>query len=180
MINTTETTPIATIAHWVWRYRSELTPITVAIVTALAAILLHHTHPRTWPWLAFATASAEAILVAPLPAWARKAWTILERPAERIYLAVATATVGGWLTAATDIGPRTSPMPALGVAFTVVCGIPWWISRRRRAKVRVERQLESWPDIADAVGLVGSQAMSALMDVWGWRARIRLARPDHP
>ena len=68
---------IATIAHWIWRYRSEFTPITVAIVTALAAILLHYTHPRTWPWPAFATASAEAILVAPLPAWARKAWTIL-------------------------------------------------------------------------------------------------------
>jgi S-DNA-T family DNA segregation ATPase FtsK/SpoIIIE len=36
--------------------------------------------------------------------------------------------------------------------------------------------LESWPEIAGAVGLAGSQVMSALVDVWGWRARLRLAR----
>lgn len=45
-----------------------------------------------------------------------------------------------------------------------------------RARVRVERKLEAWPDIARAVGLAGSQVMSAVVDVWGWRARIRLAR----
>jgi hypothetical protein len=53
---------------------------------------------------------------------------------------------------------------------------PWWISRRRRSKVRVERQLEAWPDIAHSVGLAGSQIMSAIVDVWGWHARLRLAR----
>jgi hypothetical protein len=36
--------------------------------------------------------------------------------------------------------------------------------------------LESWPEIAKATGLPGSQIMSALVDVWGWRARLRLAR----
>ena len=36
--------------------------------------------------------------------------------------------------------------------------------------------LESWPEIASATGLPGSQIMSALVDVWGWRARLRLAR----
>ena len=67
-------------------------------------------------------------------------------------------------------------MPVVAVALTVACGIPWWTSRRRRAKVRVDRMLESWPEIAHAVGLAGSQIMSALVDVWGWRARLRLAR----
>ena len=54
--------------------------------------------------------------------------------------------------------------------------VPWWAHRRRRAKVRVERKLEAWPEIAKAVGLPGSQVMSAVVDVWGWRSRIRLAR----
>ena len=40
----------------------------------------------------------------------------------------------------------------------------------------MERKLEAWPDIAKAVGLTGSQVMSAVVDVWGWRARLRLAR----
>jgi hypothetical protein len=42
---------------------------------------------------------------------------------------------------------------------------------RRRARVRVERKLEAWSEIAQAVGLAGSRVMSALVDVWGWRAR---------
>jgi hypothetical protein len=164
------------IAHWTWRYRSELAPFAAAIATALTALILHNEHPTSWPWLIVATAAMLAILAAPLPQWARKTWGVLERPAERVYVAVVIAALGGWLTAATAIGPRTSPMPALGLAFTVACGIPWWISRRRRSKVRIERKLESWPDVAHTIGLAGSQVMSALVDVWGWRARIRLAR----
>ena len=67
-------------------------------------------------------------------------------------------------------------MPALGVIVALLCAVPWWASRRRRAKVRLERILESWPEIARAVGLAGSQVMSAMVDLWGWRARFRLAR----
>jgi len=83
---------------------------------------------------------------------------------------------GGWLTAAIFIGPATAPMPVLGGILTLVTAIPWWASGRRRAKVRLDRKLESWPEVAKAVGLAGSQVMSALADIWGWRARFRLAR----
>ena len=55
-------------------------------------------------------------------------------------------------------------------------GVPWWAHRRRRAKVRVERLLAAWPEIAQAVGLAGSRVMSAVVDVWGWRAQFGLAR----
>jgi hypothetical protein len=72
--------------------------------------------------------------------------------------------------------PATPPLPALVISLTLACAVPWWASRRRRAKVRLERTLESWPEIARAVGLAGSQVMSAMVDLWGWRARFRLAR----
>ena len=58
----------------------------------------------------------------------------------------------------------------------LILSVPWWAHRRRRAKVRIERKLQAWPDIAKAIGLAGSQVMSATVDVWGWRARFRLAR----
>ena len=40
-------------------------------------------------------------------------------------------------------------------------------------------QLAAWPEIAQAVGLAGSRVMSAVVDVWGWRARFAPGpRPD--
>jgi S-DNA-T family DNA segregation ATPase FtsK/SpoIIIE len=159
-----------------WRYRSELVPPAVALLTALTAIAIHHSSPHSWPWFAVATTAVITVLAVPPPTWARRAWAFLDRPPERAYAAMASLTTGGWLTAAIAIGPATPPMPVLGAVLAVVTAIPWWASNRRRAKVRVERKLEDWPEVARAVGLAGSQVMSALVDVWGWRARFRLAR----
>jgi hypothetical protein len=41
-----------------------------------------------------------------------------------------------------------SPLPVVAVILAVVNAVPWWASGRRRAKVRVERKLESWPEVA--------------------------------
>jgi FtsK/SpoIIIE family len=170
-----ETAAVA-IGRAVWRYRSELTPITVALLIVAAAAILHRSHPEWWPWLAVGTATSTAIEAAPLPRWLRKAWSVMDRPAERIYASAVTVLAGGWLTLATALGPATPPIPLIGAILTLLCAIPWWVSRRRRAKVRVERKLEAWPEIAHAIGLAGSQVMSATVDLWGWHARLRLAR----
>ncbi|WP_245908174.1 FtsK/SpoIIIE domain-containing protein [Pseudosporangium ferrugineum] len=53
-------------------------------------------------------------------------------------------------------------------------GVPWWAHRRRRARVRVDRVIHAWPDLAEAVGLNGSRLMSAVVDTWGWRALMKL------
>jgi biotin operon repressor len=164
------------IARTVWRYRSELAPIAFAALIVAAAVILHRTHPGWWPWWALATVTTTTILAVPMPAWLRKAWPVVDRPAERIYAGAVTMTAGGWLTAATVVGPAVPPMPVLEAGLTVICAVPWWASRRRRAKVRLDRKLESWPEIANAIGLAGSQVMSAMVDLWGWRARFRLAR----
>jgi hypothetical protein len=164
------------IARFIWRYRSELIPLALGALTLLAALGLHKSDPGIWSWLALATLTTTTALVWPPPTWARKAWPMLDRPPERIYTAAATLITGGWLTTAIVLGPLAAPMPILAAVFTALAGLPWWVSRRRRAKVRVDRKLESWPDIAAAVGLAGSQVMSALVDIWGWRARLRLAR----
>ncbi len=170
-----ETAAVA-IGRTVWRYRSELAPIAVAALIVTAAVMLHHAHPRSWPWWAVAKVMTTTILAVPVPAWLQKAWPVVDRAAERVYAGAVTAITGGWLTAAIALGSATPPMPAVAVGLTLICGLPWWASRRRRAKIRVERMLESWPEIAHAVGLAGSQVMSATVDLWGWRARFRLAR----
>jgi hypothetical protein len=158
------------VARWLWRYRSELAPLTLTVTVALSALVLHAWHAASWP----------LVLGATVPATAGVA-TFGRRPAlaklgERIYAASVTGVAGGWLAAAIAAGPTRPPLVPILLIGAAMLAVPWWVHRRRRARVRVERTLAAWPDIAKAVGLPGSRVMSAVVDVWGWRARFGLAR----
>ena len=153
-----------------WRYRSELAPLGLASVILSAASWMHATHPHWWGFLLGITAVA-ALLLATIGTKIK-----LRVLLERLYAATVTLAIGAWTAAATALSPIVSPLPQVLVVGTLTLSVPWWANRRRRARVRVDRTLEAWPDIARAVGLVGSQVMSAAVDVWGWRARFRLAR----
>ncbi|WP_173078254.1 FtsK/SpoIIIE domain-containing protein [Phytohabitans rumicis] len=117
-----------------------------------------------------------AILAAFPRRWRRVGWPWLGRAAERAYIAVCVLLGGGWLAVATVAGPTAKPLPVLALVGVLICAVPWWAHRRRRAKVRIERILDGWPIVADAAGLTGSRVVSALGDEWGWRARIALPR----
>jgi hypothetical protein len=163
-------TPAALIARVAWRYRSELAPLCLASLALLTGWAVHGTH-RAWWWavLVIATVAASALAVF----GARIGLAALT---ERLYAAVVVAASGGWLAAAVAVGPMHRPLPQILAIGGLVLSVPWWAHRRRRAKVRVERKLSAWPEVARAVGLAGSQVMSAVVDMWGWRARFRLAR----
>jgi DNA segregation ATPase FtsK/SpoIIIE, S-DNA-T family len=160
---------LAALARYVYRYRSELTPPALASALALTGTVLHSHFPHTAPFITVLTAAVAAGLSRPEIA------PDLRR-IERGYTITVTIAAGLWLTFATAHGPGAAPLPALLIAGTIAGGLPWWAHRRRRAKVRVERTLNAWPDIAEAVGLPGSRVMSAVVDLWGWRARIGLRR----
>jgi hypothetical protein len=158
------------LARFAWRYRSELAPLGIAVMTLLAGCWTHAALAKWWAVI-LAGSSVAAWLVVFVGARFG-----LAPIAERVYAATATFLAGGWLTMATVLGPFTPPLPRVLGIGTVALAVPWWAHRRRRAKVRVERKLAAWPDIARAIGLAGSEVMSATVDVWGWRARFRLAR----
>jgi FtsK/SpoIIIE family len=158
------------LARFVWRYRSELTPLGIAAMTLVTACWTHATLAK-WGALVLIGSTVAGGLIAIFGSRFG-----LAPIAERAYAATATVTAGGWLALATVLGPFTSPLPRVLGIGTMVLGVPWWAHRRRRAKVRVERKLAAWPDVARAIGLIGSEVMSATVDVWGWRARFRLAR----
>src|ERR1022692_2061262 len=161
---------IILMARWLWRYRSELAPLYLATLTALAAWVLHAAHPHWWAGILAATMAGTTVLVI----FGRRLG--LSTQAERWYAALVTIGDGGWFAAAAAVGPWREPLPRLLVAGGLVLAVPWWAHRRRRAKVRVECKLDAWREVAQAVGLAGSQVMSAVVDLWGWRARLRLAR----
>jgi len=158
------------VLRWAWHYRSELAPVYALAAMVGAGWWLHAALAQWW----------ECILAGfTVAAWALFTFGArigLVALAERFYAATMTLTAGGWLAMAAIIGPFASPLPQALAIGGAILSVPWWAHRRRRAKVRVERKLQAWPDIAKAIGLAGSEVMSATVDLWGWRARFRLAR----
>jgi S-DNA-T family DNA segregation ATPase FtsK/SpoIIIE len=169
MLVADEPSAILALGRLLYRYRSELAPITTAVTLYIGAAMLHVKHPHAWPWILAATGATAVLTVAGGIPWN------VDRSDERLYAATVTAAAGGWLAAATVHGPWHDPLPTLLFAATVTLAVPWWTHRRRRARVRVDRVIRAWPDIAESIGLAGSRVMSAVVDVWGWRARVSLA-----
>lgn len=159
---------VAAVGRMLFRYRSELAPLTAAIGVGLAGLVLHRTEPHGWPWIALLTAGTA------LAAGLRGFPWGLDRLEERVYAATVTAAAGSWLTLATAHGPGRAPLPAILLLATVSLAVPWWTHRRRRARVKVDRVIHAWPDIAESIGLTGSRIMTAVVDTWGWRARVKL------
>jgi hypothetical protein len=164
-------TPLGVIlARWAWHYRSEFAPLYLALAVGVVGWWTHAAYPHRW---AIAITLAVALAAAFVGLGARIGLAVL---AERLYAATTVLAAGGWIAAAEALGPFTPPLPiTLGISAAVLA-VPWWTHRRRRARVRVERKLAAWPDIANAIGLAGSEVMSATVDLWGWRARLRLGR----
>ena len=158
------------VLRWAWRYRSELAPAYLAAGALGAGWWLHEARPHWWQFVL----SLAAVVTWALACFGGRIG--LAALVERLYASTITLAAGGWIATATAIGPFASPLPQILIIGGLALSVPWWAHRRRRARVRVERKLEAWPEIAKAIGLAGSQVMSAMVDVWGWRARLRLAR----
>jgi hypothetical protein len=160
----------AILTRLAWRYRSELAPAFTASAVLGAGWWLHLTHPHLWPYplgISDAAAFAVAVLGARIG---------LGPLAERIYAGGVILVAGAWVAVAAILGPFSPPLPQILGIGAAALAIPWWAHRRRRAKARVQRTLAAWPDISKAIGLPGSKVMSADVGLWGWRARVRLAR----
>lgn len=118
-----------------WRYRSELAPLYLAATVLGVSWSLHTAYRHSWALVLGATVVGSAVLAA---FGARLGLPTLT---ERLYAAMATLTVGGWITAATIRGPFASLLPQAMAIGGLALSVPWWAHRRRRAKVRVERKL---------------------------------------
>jgi hypothetical protein len=157
------------LARLAWRYRSEIAPAVTAGTVLAAGWWLHAAHPAWWP---FPLVASDLAALALLMLGARIRQTPL---AERVYAASAALAVGGWLAIAMLIGPLTSPMLPVLLFGALSFAVPWWASRRRRARARVQRAFAAWPDIARAIGIPGAKLQSVRVDLWGWRAQVKLA-----
>jgi S-DNA-T family DNA segregation ATPase FtsK/SpoIIIE len=166
-----------------------LRPFLVAITALILAAILHTHHAVWWIPVTIVTVILTAALGIPhsllrrhqagrsIAVMLARLWRVLgiDRPAERAYAAMVAAVTGGWLAAAIGIGP-VRPLRLIWTFATIITGIPWWTHRRRREKVRIERVIDTWPPIADNIGLPGSHIASVVVDAWGWTARVVLRK----
>jgi DNA segregation ATPase FtsK/SpoIIIE, S-DNA-T family len=185
---------VAAIARWTFRHRSELAPFNLALAAFIAASVAHWQHRGWWVPMTIATSVVTILLGFPHSVLRRtragrviarilaRAWAMcgIDRASERAYAASVIAAAGGWLSAATVNGPITPPLPWALLIATVILGIPWWIHRRRRARVRVERKISGWPELSGQAGLAGSRIGSVVVDSWGWTARVILRKGETP
>lgn len=169
---------LADLCRVVWRHRSDVAPFGVGLALWWAGWRLHATHPGGWPQLLAVTEVSVAFVL-----WGPSRWPQLRRArmlgnsTGRLILAMWLTAGGGWLAAATAAGPSHPPLGVLWLWGTVVCGVPWWANHWRRARVRVARTVQTWPELTDTVvGLAGSRIVSAVVDSWGWTARVMLRR----
>jgi DNA segregation ATPase FtsK/SpoIIIE, S-DNA-T family len=181
---------LAAAGRFLYRHRSAFWPLAITAGLSVAAHIAHAHHPALWIASAVCTVAAGLVLGVPrqliwtqtnAPAAAgliTRMWEAcgIDRPPERTYATVVIVASGGWLTSAIAAGPGTRPLPAIAVIGTVILGIPWWVHRRRRARVRIERTVQSWPDMAEGMGLPGSRIASAVGDTWGYTARVVLRK----
>jgi S-DNA-T family DNA segregation ATPase FtsK/SpoIIIE len=157
------------IARVAWGYRSELAPFLVAGAVFLAGWWAHLSTPHWYPVFIAGSAAVSWLLVT-FGAWLGLPWL-----PDRVYAGLTVFSAGGWVAFAALFGPLTPPLLLALGAVALILAVPWWADRRRRARARVLRVVAAWPDIALAIGLPGSVIQSVSVDVWGWRAWLRLA-----
>lgn len=157
-------------ARGAWRYRVQLAPVYTATGLATAGAVGHAAG-----WGEYWGVGVGATIAATAGCWiyhrvrdsalGMSAWTT-----------GVAASGGAWLTAALAHGVLERPLPDLLALGTLALGMPWWINRRTRSRVTVERRIESWPAIARTrAELRGSEIVSAVATAYGWSARVRLA-----
>ena len=128
-------------------------------------------HPAWWPLILAATM--------PHVALAATLGVRLGLPtiAERLYAATVALAAGGWLAAAVSVGPLARPLLLAAGHRRAGAGRPVVGPRapaRESPRGTHPRRLACHRH--GTSGCAGSQVMSATVDLWGWRARLRLAR----
>lgn len=181
---------VSAVGRWLFRHRSALVPFGLALVALVAAAVAHARHAGWWAPVAALTLTGTLLIGFPVGVLhpyrvgriigdtltrIRRVLGVGRAP-ERAYAAVVVAVSGGWLSAGIAIGPTVKPLPAVWLVATVMLGIPWWVHRRRRARVRVERTIAAWPTVSENMGLPGSRMTATVVDAWGWTARVLLRR----
>lgn len=157
---------MTTAARLLFRYRYQLAPVWAALAI-LAAGAGAHIYLGVWRT---ALAGLVAAVVVRIVAWRR-----FDRGPDRRYALDTVVLAGAWITIAAGVGPATRALLIALAVGTAVFGLPWWANHRIRRGVRVQKQIDRWPGVADKVGLAGSRLVGVTVGDYGWTAHLRFS-----
>lgn len=159
-----------------WRWRRVLAPLWVATSLEIVALVWHWLAPDLWPVALILPALGLALalvgphlsrglarlvlaLVPDSVDAGRKG--VLDRPTERVFLALLLTYVGAWL--ALRVGHGASAITAWGWQIgTLGFGATWWYHRRIRIAGRADRYARKWRKLAD--GATTNTKLRPLLD----------------
>lgn len=145
------------------RRRAALGPFYVAGASTGAA--LGSTLMDTYP-----TAASLLTISGGTALWIR---SVIRDKLRRAYAYTVTGASAGWVMAAHEFF-RDYPdwMAASLISGTVVLGVPWWASRRRKSQVRMEETIQDWPMVASRIGLSSTRLVDVTMTPHGYEGTI--------
>jgi hypothetical protein len=131
---------------WLYRHRWQLVPVYVAFTVAVVATVGHYTWRTGW--------TLAGDLVGGLVVAVLCRWRLAGR--DRVFVAAGAAGVAVWTTWVVGLGWSQWTL-GTWVLGTIGVGSLWWSHRAVRARIELQREQDAWPDVAEAINLVGSK-----------------------
>jgi hypothetical protein len=155
---------------FLFKYRSVLAPIYMVFYVFAAGIILHVFDRQYWalPILVAGIGSLPLIFVL---------HEIRKVPMQVCaYFSVLVFSTGTWLTIAARNSPFHWGIVWSVIITTLILGSLWWWHRRIHTRVRIERRLSRWKDVAKDVGLPASKQRLTRLTPYGYELKGTLAR----
>lgn len=157
---------VVSVLRWMYRTRRPMAPVYAGGAVWLLGVLSWHYRDPYW------TGGVAGMVV--LAGGATVLGLRSLGAADRAFYGSLLLCSATWTVVAAIVEPWHRWMVYVLGALTLVHAVAWWTNQRLDRRIRVERMIESWPDVADAVGLRGARMARGgfVATRTGWEATV--------
>jgi S-DNA-T family DNA segregation ATPase FtsK/SpoIIIE len=155
--------------RWLMRHRRPLAPVYLALVVWLIGVVVHRRAAEV------GTDVVVGWLLIPALVLFLACRGFLDSGMTRVVVNLVGLTEMGWIAYAHAVGPTEVGALYSWLIISVVIAGFWWSNRVVEDRIKMERVVDSWPEIARAVNITRSAMPRALFRATvngGWTARV--------
>lgn len=155
--------------RWIMRHRRPLAPVYLAVLVWLTGVVVHRR---------FGDVDTDAIvgwLLIPALVLFLAGRAFIAAGTTRVVVNLVGLTELAWVAYAHALGPGDAGVLYSWLVISAVIAGLWWSNRVVEDRIKMERVVDSWPAIADAVGIARSAMPRAMFKATvngGWEARV--------